>query len=251
MDLQPAASPLMEQVRDFHGLLLTIITLIVLIVFALLVWVMVKYNSKANPEPRRFSHNTMVEVVWTVIPIFILLIIAVPSFRLLYSADRTPEADLTIKAVGYQWYWGHEYPDYGVPEVYSYMLSDEEAAAQGLPRTLAVDENVVVPVGKTVRIITTADDVIHAWTIPAFGVKVDAIPGRLNETWFRADKEGVYYGQCSELCGINHSYMPIAVEAVSEQEFQAWVDEQRGLAGLEPMFDTVQVAEAAAAPSSE
>ncbi|MEM8988423.1 MAG: cytochrome c oxidase subunit II [Pseudomonadota bacterium] len=244
LGFQDAATPVMERVIDFHNLLLPIITLISLFVLALLLIVIFKYNRKANPEPQKFSHNTMVEVVWTVVPVLILIVIAIPSFRLLFLTDQVPEADMTIKATGYQWYWGYNYPDHGNFEFVSNMLTDEEAAAAGEPRLLAVDNRIVAPAGATVRVLTTAADVIHAWTIPAFGVKIDAIPGRLNETWFKVDEPGVYYGQCSEICGVKHAFMPIAVEVVPQADFEAWVDGQRALAGLEPMYEEIKVAEA-------
>ena len=245
LGFQPAATPVMEQTKDFHFLLLWIISGICLVVLGLLLYVMVRFNAKANPEPRKFSHNTTVEVIWTIVPMMILVVIAIPSFRLLYTQDEIPEADMTIKVTGNQWNWGYEYPDHGGFEFVAKMLTDEEADERTLPRKLATDENVVVPAGATVRLHVTASDVLHSWTIPAFGVKMDAVTGRLNETWFRVDKPGVYYGQCSEICGVQHAYMPIAVEVVSEEEFQAWVDQKRGVAGLEPMFeDAIQVADA-------
>ena len=252
MGFQPSATPVMEQVSAFNDGILIAMTAVVIVVLALLLWVIIKYNKGANPEPRRFSHNTLVEVIWTGVPILILLVIAIPSFKLLKLSDEVPEADLTIKAIGYQWYWEYQYPDHGDFGFVANMLTDEEAAAAGEPRKLAVDNKVVVPVNSTVRIITTATDVIHAWTIPSFGIKIDAVPGRLNETWFNATKEGVFYGQCSELCGIRHAFMPIAVDVVSEAEFQTWVDSQRALAGLDPMYvDDVKLASADAANAAQ
>lgn len=226
MGLQPAASPVMESIHSFHTFILVIITVITLFVLALLIYVMVRFNERSNPEPSKTSHNTLIEVVWTVVPILVLLVIAVPSFRLLFLELDIPEPDLTIKATGYQWYWSYEYPDAGELAFDSLMLQDDELK-DGQPRLLSVDNEVVVPVGKNVKVLVTAADVIHNWAMPAFGVKMDAIPGRLNETWFRADKPGVYHGQCSELCGKDHAFMPIVVRAVSEEEFAAWLEKAK------------------------
>ncbi|WP_257167234.1 cytochrome c oxidase subunit II [Bradyrhizobium sp. SRS-191] len=219
--LQEAATPVMENITWFHGLLLAIITIITLFVLALLVAVVVKFNARANPVPSRTTHNTLIEVAWTLIPVLILVMIAVPSFRLLFLELDVPKADLTIKATGKQWYWSYAYPDNGKFEFDSLMAQDKK------PRLLAVDNEMVVPVNKVVRVQTTGADVIHSWAIPSFGVKIDAIPGRLNETWFKATKVGMYYGQCSELCGKDHAYMPIAVRVVSDQEFTAWVEDAK------------------------
>ncbi len=338
----PANSALAEEVHFFHNwILMPIITGISLFVLALLLWIIVRYNAKANPNPRKFSHNTLIEIIWTGIPILILLFIALPSFDLLYKEDIVPDgkqatyrgdgqtADfvfandfaegrtivrakhievyvespsgrtklthrddyrldglgdpeivvqfenppaagdsvivrggrsivgrgeraaiamaptMTIKAIGYQWNWQYSYPDFGDFDFFSNLLPEEQAT----PETwlLDVDNRVVVPVGETIRLITTANDVIHSWALPAFTIKIDAVPGRINETWFAADREGVYYGQCSEICGVKHAYMPIAVEVVSRPEFEAWIDEQRALAGMEPMFgEDVKLASAAA-----
>ena len=331
ISMLPANSALAEEVHFFHNVvLMPIITVICIFVLALLLWVIFRYNSKANPSPRKFSHNTLVEVIWTGVPILILLVIALFSFDLLYKEDVTPDGKLatyrgdgqtvdfvfandfnegrtvvrprhievyvengsgqqklkhrtdyrldglgdaevvvsfenppasgdsilirggrssvgrgereqialaptvTIKAVGYQWNWQYEYPEYEL-DFFSNLLPEDQAT----PETwlLEVDNRIVVPAGETIRIITTANDVIHSWAMPAFAVKIDAVPGRINETWFAADREGVYYGQCSEICGIKHAYMPIAVEVVSRPEFEAWVDGQRALAGLEPVFE--------------
>ena len=339
----PANSAIAEEVHFFHNIvLMPIITAISLFVLALLIWVVLRYNAKANPVPRKFSHNTLVEVLWTGIPILILLVISLFSFDLLYKEDVIPDGkqvvargdgqsvdfvfpndfaagrtvarsqhievfvddgsgpeklnhradyslqglgdaevivafetppargssvivrggrslvgvgsdkkiamapSMTIKAVGRQWGWNYSYPDFGDFEFLSDMLKEEETTPE-LYR-FAVNNRVVVPVGETIRISTTAIDVIHAWSMPAFAVKIDAVPGRINETWFNADRVGVYYGQCSEICGIKHSFMPIAVEVVSRPEFEAWVDSQRALAGLDPMFDSdeMKFADAAA-----
>lgn len=223
MNFQDAATAKMGKVHEFHDLLLVIITAIVIFVLALLLWVMIRYNSKANPTPSKTSHNTLIEVIWTVVPVAILVVIAIPSFKLLYYSDTLPQADLTVKVIGKQWYWSYEYPDNGNFTFDSLMLTDEEAAARGEPRLLGVDNRIVVPVGKNVVLDITAADVIHAFAMPSFGIKIDAIPGRLNQTWFRAEREGVYYGQCSELCGSRHAFMPIVIEVVSEAEFNAWV----------------------------
>lgn len=226
MGLQPAASPTMAAIERFHDLLLWIITAISLFVLGLLVYVMVKFNEKANPTPSQTTHNTMVEVLWTVIPIVILVGIAVPSFKLLYFTDKIANADMTLKITGHQWYWSYEYPDHGDIKFDSNMIQDKDLKP-GQRRLLEVDNRVVLPVGTNIRLLITAADVIHAWRINAFGVMKDAVPGRLGETWVRIDKEGVYYGQCSELCGLNHAYMPIAVEAVSKEKFAAWVVEAK------------------------
>ncbi len=228
MGLQQAVTPIMEKIESFHTGLLWLITIISVFVLILLAYVALKFNAKANPVPSKTTHNTFIEVVWTVVPVLILLAVAIPSFRLLYFQRDIPEADMTIKATGHQWYWSYEYPDHNDVSFDSLMLEDEDLAERrkidpGAPRLLAVDNEVVVPAGKTVRVIVTAADVIHNFAMPSFGTKMDGIPGRLNETWFKVDREGVYYGQCSELCGIKHAYMPIAVRVVSQEKFDAWV----------------------------
>ncbi len=226
MGLQPAASPTMAAIESFHTLLLWIITAISAFVLGLLIYVMVKFNEKANPTPSQTTHNTAVEVLWTVIPIVILVGIAVPSFKLLYFADKTANAEMTLKITAHQWYWSYEYPDHGEIKFDSNMIADKDLKP-GQRRLLEVDNRVVLPVGTNIRLLLASADVIHAWRINAFGVMKDAVPGRLTETWVRIDREGVYYGQCSELCGLNHSYMPIAVEAVSKEKFAAWVVEAK------------------------
>jgi len=215
-------TPVMDDLIDLDNVVLILITVITVFVLGLLLFIMVRFNAKANPVPSKTTHHVGLEVTWTVVPILILAMLIVPSFRLLYKQMEVPEADLTIKAIGYQWYWGYEYPDHGDIAFDSYMLQDHELAP-GQPRLLATDTDVVVPVNKVVRMIITAEDVIHAWAIPSFGVKMDAVPGRLNETWFKATKVGTYYGQCSELCGINHAFMPITVKVVTQEEFDAWL----------------------------
>jgi len=216
--LQPAASPVMENIVWFHNFLFVLITLITLFVLALLVVVVMKFNAKANPVPSKTTHNTLIEVAWTLIPVLILVGIAVPSFRLLFQQLDIPKADLTVKATGKQWYWSYSYPDNGKFEFDSLLAQDKQ------PRLLGVDNEMVVPVNKVIRVQTTGADVIHAFAVPAFGIKIDSIPGRLNETWFKATKVGMYYGQCSELCGKDHAFMPIAVRVVEDQEFAAWVE---------------------------
>jgi cytochrome c oxidase subunit 2 len=219
--LQGAATEVMENITWFHNLLFVLITVITLFVLALLIMVVVKFNAKANPVPSRTTHNTLIEVAWTLLPVLILVSIAVPSFRLLFLELDIPKADLTIKATGKQWYWSYAYPDNGKFEFDSLMAQDKQ------PRLLGVDNEMVVPVNKVVRVQTTGADVIHSFAVPAFGIKIDAIPGRLNETWFKATKTGMFYGQCSELCGKDHAFMPIAVRVVSDQEFSAWVEDAK------------------------
>ena len=223
LGLQQAVTPVMAQIEDFHRLLLFIITGICIFVAALLIWVMLRYNQRANPVPSKTSHNTLLEVVWTGVPVIILVLIAIPSFRLLYFEADIPKPDLTVQVIGRQWYWTYAFPKDGGFQYDSNMLTDAAAKAAGEPRLLGVDNPLVVPVNKVVEVETTASDVIHSWAVPAFGVKMDAIPGRLNKTWFKATKPGTYYGQCSELCGANHAFMPIEVKVVSEAEYQAWL----------------------------
>jgi cytochrome c oxidase subunit II len=218
MTLQESATPVMDNIVWFHNFLLVLITVITLFVLGLLVAVVVKFNARSNPVPSRTTHNTLIEVAWTLIPVLILVGIAVPSFRLLFLQLDLPKADLTIKVTGKQWYWSYSYPDNGKFEFDSLLVQDKK------PRLLGVDNEMVVPVNKVVRIQTTGADVIHAFAVPAFGIKIDSIPGRLNETWFKATKTGMFYGQCSELCGKDHAFMPIAVRVVSDQEFATWVE---------------------------
>ena len=217
-DLQASATPVMDSIMRFHNWLVVIITVITLFVLALLITVVVKFNAKTNPVPSRTTHNTLIEVAWTLIPVLILVGIAVPSFRLLFEELDIPKADLTVKATGKQWYWSYAYPDNGKFEFDSLMAENKQ------PRLLGVDNELVVPVNKVVRVQVTGADVIHSFAVPAFGIKIDAIPGRLNETWFKATKTGMFYGQCSELCGKDHAFMPIAVKVVSDQDFLAWVE---------------------------
>lgn len=224
IDMQPAATDIAAKQIAFHNfLLLPIITVITLFVLALLLWCVFRYNRRANPVPARFSHNTVIEVVWTVVPVLILMVIAVFSFRLLYDEHDMPKPDLTVKATGSQWLWTYEYPDQKIGEYVSKGLEEKAALERGEPYRLAADNPMIVPVNKTVRVLVTGADVIHAFTVPAFGVKIDAIPGRVNQTWFKATKTGTFYGQCSELCGVDHAFMPIEVKVVSQPEFDAWV----------------------------
>jgi len=221
--LQPAAAPLKVDAIFFHDVvLLPIIVGICLLVLGLLAYVMIRFNKKANPVPARWSHNTTVEIIWTVLPVVILAVIAIFSFRLLYKYHDMPKPDVTVKVTGNQWYWSYEYPELGDYAFDSHQLPEAEAKAKGVPFRLAADNPMVVPVGKTVRLIITGADVIHAVALPAFGLKTDAIPGRINETWFKADKVGVYYGQCSELCGVDHAFMPLQINVVSEADYAAW-----------------------------
>lgn len=224
--LQQAATPVMDNITWFHNLLLYLITIISIFVLVLLAIVAVRFNARTNPTPTKTTHNTLLEVAWTVIPVLILVTIAVPSFRLLFFQQTIPQSDLTIKATGKQWFWTYTYPDNGPIEFDSLMLQEADRKPDQ-PRLLAVDNQVVVPVNKVVRMQVIGADVIHAFAIPAFGIKIDAVPGRLNETWFKAEREGVYYGQCSELCGKDHAFMPIAVRVVSESAFAAWLDEAK------------------------
>ncbi len=243
--LQDQVSPIGHEAAWFHNVILVpLITIISLFVLALLAWVILRYRRAANPTPSRNTHNTTLEVLWTLVPVLILVVIAVPSIRLLAHQYSPPAADLTVKAIGNQWYWEYEYPDHGISLV-SNMIPDDQVAATREPRQLAVDERMVVPVGATVKVIVTSNDVVHAWGVPAFWAKIDAVPGRLNETWFRADRPGVYYGVCYELCGARHGYMPIAVEVVSRERFAAWVASKGGtMPGARPA-----VAPAAAPPT--
>ena len=226
LGFQEAASQSMRDIVNFHDkLLLPIIVAISVFVLFLMAYACIRFRASRNPNPSTRTHNVAIEVLWTLIPCLILIVIAVPSFKTLYSQDRIPKADVTIKAIGYQWYWGYEYPDENI--IFdSYMLEDKDLKA-GQPRLLAVDNVVVVPVNKVVKVLITANDVLHAWALPSFGVKRDAVPGRINETWFKAEKEGTFYGQCSELCGIKHAFMPIEVRVVSEQDYQEWLTDAK------------------------
>jgi cytochrome c oxidase subunit II len=246
LGMQQSASPVMDHIIWFHDFLLYIIAAIVAFVLALLVIAIVRFNARRHPIPARTTHNTLLEVAWTTVPIIILLVIAVPSFKLLFFQLVLPPADLTVKATGKQWYWSYTYPDHGRFEFDSLMLKAHELK-QGDPRLLAVDNEMVVPINKNVHVIATGAEVIHAFAVPSFGIKIDAIPGRINETWFKATREGVYYGQCSELCGKDHAFMPIAVRVVSEQAFAAWVEEAKKKYAAQEM-PAITVAAAPPAP---
>lgn len=236
MNFQPPATPVMERLESLHHNLLILISCIVLFVLSLLGYVCIRFSRKNNPVPSKNTHNTLIEVIWTVVPVMILVGIAIPSLRLHYFMDRTAEPDMTLKVTGYQWYWGYEYPDFDDLSFEAYMKKDDELKP-GEPRLLATDKPVVVPVDTNVRVLLTGSDVIHSWAMPAFGVKTDAVPGRLNETWFRANRTGIFYGQCSELCGVGHGFMPIELHVVEKDVFQQWVERAKDgnydLSGLE------------------
>ncbi len=228
LGFQEAGSPLMQQLIDFHDFVFWIITAITIFVFLLLAYVCVKFSAKNNKKPSTTTHNSLLEVAWTLIPVLILLVIAIPSFRLLYNQNDFTNIDMTIKATGYTWYWGYEYPDHGDIAFDSIMLQDDELE-EGQPRLLSTDYQLVVPVNKNIKMQITSDPsgVIHSWAVPSLGVKMDAIPGRLNETYFNIKEPGMYYGQCSELCGIGHGFMPISIKAVTEDEFAVWLDDAK------------------------
>jgi cytochrome c oxidase subunit 2 len=226
MGLQGPASPTMEHINDFHNLLLVIITLITLFVLFLLLYVMFRFSEKRNPTPSKTTHHTVLEVLWTTVPVIILVIIAIPSFKLLYFADHTEDPDMTIKAIGHQWYWSYDYPDNGNFTFDATMVPKEDLKP-GQLRLLTADNPVVVPVNTKIRLLITATDVIHSFALPAMGIKLDAVPGRVNETWLEVEREGTYYGQCSEICGAGHSFMPIMLEAVSKEDFNQWVEKAK------------------------
>jgi cytochrome c oxidase subunit 2 len=232
LGLQDAASPVMADIHWFHNVLLVIIIAITAFVLILLLTVMLRFNAQANPRPTRTTHNALIEVIWTIVPVIILLAIAVPSFRLLFVQLDLPKPDLTVKATGKQWYWSYNYPDNGNFEFDS-LIVDEKDLKPGQPRLLTVDNEMVVPVNKVVHVLVTGADVIHSFAVPSFGIKIDAVPGRLNDTWFKATSEGLFHGQCSELCGKDHAFMPITVRVVSEAEFANWVAAEKKNAGLD------------------
>jgi len=229
IDLQNPVTEVAKDVYSMHAFVTIIMAIITLFVLGLLIWVCYKYSASKNKNPSKTVHNTLVEILWTAIPVLILVVIAIPSFKLLYKQDVIPEPDLTIKAIGYQWYWGYEYPDNGNFAYEAFMLQSEDELEEDKPfkRMLTTDTKVVVPVNKIIRMQVTAADVLHSWAIPAFGVKTDAVPGRLNETWFKAEKTGIYYGMCSELCGVNHQSMPIEIHVVTQEDFDIWVEEAK------------------------
>jgi len=232
MNFRPSATPVMDDIIDFHNLLLVIEVIIVLFVLGLMVYICVKFNAKANPVPSKTTHNAFLEVVWTVIPIIILIVITVPSVKLLVFMDKAPKekVEMTLKVIGHQWYWSYEYPDAGNLAFDSNIIPDEEIdVSKGQIRLLEVDNRIAIPVDTTIRVIMTSEDVLHNWAVPAFGIKMDTVPGRINESWIRvpAARAGVYRGQCSELCGVNHGYMPIVIEAKSKQDFAKWLDKAK------------------------
>jgi cytochrome c oxidase subunit 2 len=247
---QPSASPVKHEMVWFHNdLLMPVITAITIFVMLLLLYVMIRFNAKANPKPSKTTHNTLLEFVWTLVPVIILVIIVVPSLKLLYMADKTSDAEMTLNIKGYQWYWGYQYPDHGDIEFNAYMVPEKDLK-EGQVRLLSTDNPVVLPVDTNIRLLITANDVLHSWAMPALGVKMDAVPGRTNETWTRIEKEGVYFGQCSEICGVNHAFMPIEIHAVSKEAFATWVAAQGG----KMPEKTAEAAEAAvidAAPTAE
>jgi len=222
LGFQEAHSPIMEQMTAFHNFLLWIIFAISIFVLVLLLYVIVRFREKKNPNPSQVTHNTTIEVLWTVVPVVILFVIGFYSLPLLYATDDTADADITVKVIGRQWYWSYEYPDNGDFTFDAFMVPEDELKP-GQPRLLATYEDLVLPVGKKVRVLVTSSDVLHAFAMPSLGSKVDAVPGRTNETWFQINEPGMYYGQCSELCGAGHAFMPLAIRAVSEAEFNAWV----------------------------
>ena len=236
MNFPPSYTPLMEKVESLNDLLLVIISLISVFVAALLLYAMWRFHESRSPVATTTTHNTVIEIAWTVIPILILVLIAIPSFRLLYSGDKITNADLTVKVVGHQWYWSYEYPDQGNFSVDSRILAEADRIKQkpNVPRMMAVDEEMVIPKGTNIRIIGTAADSMHGWTVPGFGIKKTVIPGRLNEGWINVFNEGYYFGQCSQICGNNHSFMPIAIRVVSKPEFDKWVEQKKKSAGLLP-----------------
>jgi cytochrome c oxidase subunit 2 len=235
LGLQEAATPVMEQVQDFHNLLMVIITAICVIVLGLMIYVVFRYHEKRNPNPSKTTHNTLIEIVWTAVPVIILVVIAIPSFKLLYYQDQVVEADMTVKAIGRQWYWSYEYPDHGGFTFDSFMIPDDQIdPSKGEVRQLSVDTPLVLPVDTKVRILVTSSDVLHSFAMPSMGIKRDAVPGQLNETWVEIREEGTYFGQCSELCGVRHNAMPIEIKAVSKQEFQDWVETEQAERGLDP-----------------
>ena len=247
LGMQPSASPVKENIAWLHNLLLVIITVITIFVLVLLVYVMVRFRASANPKPTRTTHNTLIEIIWTVVPTLILVVIAIPSFKLLYFMDRTFEADMTLKVTGHQWYWSYEYPDHDGLKFESYMIPEADLKP-GQKRLLEVDNRVVVPVDTNVRVLVGGTDVMHSWMVSSLGVQIYAVPGRVNETWMKVNKPGVYYGQCNQICGINHAYMPIAVEALSKPDYERWVAEAKRKFATAPQDGTVRVAAVGEAP---
>lgn len=231
LNFQEAATPVMEQLNDMHNILLFMCFAISIFVLVIMLYICFRFNRKRNPVASKTTHNTKLEVIWTTIPIIILVALSIPSLRLHYFMERDIDSEMTLKVVGYQWYWHYEYPDAGGVNFDSYILKDKDLK-EGDHRLLAVDNRLVVPVDTKIRVLVTGADVIHAFAVPAFGIKRDAIPGRLNETWFKATKIGVFYGQCSELCGVGHGFMPIVVEVVSKEDFNKWIASKKKDAGI-------------------
>ena len=225
--MQPAASPVREHIDALHNELLVIITLITLFVLGLLCYTMIRFNAKRHPVPSKVTHNTVIEMLWTVVPVLILVTIAVPSFKLMYYMDHAQHADMTLKVTGHQWYWSYEYPDQGGLAFDSNMMPEDQAVKDGKPRLLEVDNPVVLPVGTVVRVLVTGTDVLHSWFMPAMGVQEYAVVGRLNESWLSIDHEGTYYGQCNQICGVNHPFMPIEIKGVSKDDFAKWLVEAK------------------------
>ncbi len=248
LNFRPAATPTMEKVVAFHDFLNPIIIFIAFFVIALMSYIIVRFSAKNNPTPSRNTHNTFLEILWTVIPVLILIIIAIPSFKLLYFSYSNPNTEMTIKAIGNQWYWSYEYPDHGIAFDSNMLCGTQEECDEISKETgkkhvrlLDVDEPIVVPVNKKIKVISTASDVIHSFAVPAFGIKIDGVPGRAQDTWFEVLKEGTYYGQCSELCGMLHGFMPITVKAVSESEFDNWVQNKKAAAKKNEEIKKVEI----------
>lgn len=245
LGLQVGASPIKHEIAWFHdAMLLPIITVITLFVLALLLYVMSRFSAARNPTPSRTTHNATVEILWTVVPILILVVMAIPSFRLLYKQDKAVNPDMTIKVTGRQWYWQFEYPDHGTFVIDSRIVRDANGNPAGSPRLLEVDHRMVVPVGATVRTLVAGADVMHSFFVPSLGVQVYSVPGRLNETWFQVEKEGIYYGQCNQICGTDHAFMPIAIEAVSKARFEQWLQEAKTKYAADPAPRPVELAAA-------
>ncbi|MDA9667224.1 cytochrome c oxidase subunit II [Candidatus Pelagibacter sp.] len=240
LGFQNPASDGMRDIVNFHNnLLLPIIIAISVFVLFLMIYACIRFRASRNPVPSTTTHNIAVEVLWTLIPCLILIVMAVPSFKILYKQDTIPKADVTVKAIGYQWYWGYEYPDENI--IFESYMVETKNLKENQPRLLTVDHEVVVPVNKVIKVLITANDVLHAWALPSFGVKRDAVPGRINETWFKADKVGTYYGQCSELCGIKHAFMPITVRVVSEEDYAEWLTGAKIKFAKEPLFENENI----------
>ena len=241
LGFQKSASESMDDIVWFHDyMLLPVITAITVFVLFLIAYACIRFRASKNKEASTTSHNTFIEVIWTLVPCLILIVLAVPSFKVLYSQDEIPKAEVTIKAIGYQWYWGYEYPDENI--IFDSYMIEEKDLKEGQPRLLSVDNEVYVPVNKVVKVMITANDVLHAWALPSFGVKRDAVPGRINETWFKADRTGTFYGQCSELCGIKHAFMPITVNVVSQEEYNQWLERAKVEFAKEEINNNIKLA---------